>query len=551
MKGRSNMTRWCLAALMLPVAMVASSALGGPRVGNGGDQLRLAFANAKQHAAHVTLRLNPRAIAPSVRDDVRKWLLDHQSELAADIAATPHEWVEETQPSCAWTQTTPAAKITFSYPSCKAALGGAGNDPHLRGIGIGDMDQAGALLVHESVHHLGITDEEFADEIALAVYGAWKSGDLEWLKTNTTNAPDYRFAHTAVWAGQHMLVFGGAVNQARTTASNSLHRYDPDSDKWETLSAAGAPSARYNALGVWTGKQLVIWGGFILKNGSPIWQNNGGVWSAQDGWRTIQSPYGPAELMDRSTTDESPLQSMVWTGKEAIIFGGAPVAGKQPGGILDPTILDQTAWRMVAPMYGSQAKARVEHSAVWTGSKMIVWGGNEYVGNMRTPVNTGAVYDLAGNRWSTLDTSRGAPSARYSHTAVWTGAEMIVFGGFDNGRRTTDGNIGDGAVWTEAGGWKAFTTEATMMRYMHTAVWTGAELLIYGGKVRIGMQKLNSVAAFNPINGNWRIVSSETAPAKRSLHSAVWTGRSMIVFGGQVDSPSGQTATNSGGIFYP
>ena len=68
---------------------------------------------------------------------------------------------------------------------------------------------------------------------------------------------------------------------------------------------------------------------------------------------------------------------------------------------------------------------RVPHTAVWTGSKMIVWGG-------RTPAptpNTGGRYDPATDTWTatTHDGSAHAPATR--HTAVWTGTEMIVWGG--------------------------------------------------------------------------------------------------------------------------
>lgn len=69
-------------------------------------------------------------------------------------------------------------------------------------------------------------------------------------------------------------------------------------------------------------------------------------------------------------------------------------------------------------------------TAVWTGSRMIVWGG--YDGSS-TYYNTGGVYDPDENEWTSVSTT-GAPTARYFHTAVWTGNEMIVWGG-------TDGNM--------------------------------------------------------------------------------------------------------------
>jgi hypothetical protein len=64
--------------------------------------------------------------------------------------------------------------------------------------------------------------------------------------------------------------------------------------------------------------------------------------------------------------------------------------------------------------------ARDFHTAVWTGSEMIVWGG--YNGGF---LNTGGRYDPATDSW-TVTSSTNAPTARNAHTAVWTGSEMIV-----------------------------------------------------------------------------------------------------------------------------
>jgi hypothetical protein len=55
---------------------------------------------------------------------------------------------------------------------------------------------------------------------------------------------------------------------------------------------------------------------------------------------------------------------------------------------------------------------------------MVVWGG--YIGN--TSFDTGGRYDPATNSWSPTSTT-GAPSPRRGHTAVWTGSVMIVWGG--------------------------------------------------------------------------------------------------------------------------
>jgi hypothetical protein len=59
---------------------------------------------------------------------------------------------------------------------------------------------------------------------------------------------------------------------------------------------------------------------------------------------------------------------------------------------------------------------------------MIVWGGR---GNY--PYwNDGGRYSPAANGWTGVPTN-GAPAARFWHTAVWTGSTMIIFGGFADG----------------------------------------------------------------------------------------------------------------------
>src|SRR4029077_7254050 len=70
---------------------------------------------------------------------------------------------------------------------------------------------------------------------------------------------------------------------------------------------------------------------------------------------------------------------------------------------------------------------RAGHTAVWTGSEMIVWGGFENVFPYPS-FNTGARYNPSTDNWVGTTTT-DAPTGRYSHTAVWTGSAMIVWGG--------------------------------------------------------------------------------------------------------------------------
>jgi N-acetylneuraminic acid mutarotase len=57
---------------------------------------------------------------------------------------------------------------------------------------------------------------------------------------------------------------------------------------------------------------------------------------------------------------------------------------------------------------------------------MIVWGGSGSSGYL----NTGGRYNPNTNTWTATSTTN-APTARSAHTVVWTGSEMIVWGGYD------------------------------------------------------------------------------------------------------------------------
>jgi hypothetical protein len=66
-----------------------------------------------------------------------------------------------------------------------------------------------------------------------------------------------------------------------------------------------------------------------------------------------------------------------------------------------------------------------DHTAIWTGNEMIVWGGSLEDGSL---TNIGGCYDPVSDTWSPT-TLVGAPQPRGRHEAVWTGEEMIIWGG--------------------------------------------------------------------------------------------------------------------------
>src|SRR5438477_555347 len=68
---------------------------------------------------------------------------------------------------------------------------------------------------------------------------------------------------------------------------------------------------------------------------------------------------------------------------------------------------------------------RTGNSAIWTGTEMLVWGGWAEGDAAR---GDGGRYNPATDSWAPISNSN-VPSARVEPTAVWTGHEMIIFGG--------------------------------------------------------------------------------------------------------------------------
>ena len=160
--------------------------------------------------------------------------------------------------------------------------------------------------------------------------------------------------------------------------------------------------------------------------------------------------------------------------------------------------------------------------AVWTGSEVILWGRGDNL-----PQSSGAIYRPSENQWRSV--SSFGPSPRSGQTAIWTGSEMIIWGGWNDRNGLS---LGDGACYNSSGDvWRAVTmTGAPSARWGHTAVWTGTEMIVWGGYAGVGGFP-NSGARYDPAQDRWFPISP-LGPTPKSDSVAVWTGTEMIVWGG-------------------
>src|SRR5438552_4793598 len=69
----------------------------------------------------------------------------------------------------------------------------------------------------------------------------------EWVATTIANVPEARDTHTAVWTGSEMIVWGGENAGDLTTGG----RYNPSTDSWTATSTTNAPSARIEHTSIW------------------------------------------------------------------------------------------------------------------------------------------------------------------------------------------------------------------------------------------------------------------------------------------------------------
>jgi N-acetylneuraminic acid mutarotase len=344
--------------------------------------------------------------------------------------------------------------------------------------------------------------------------GKYNPATNSWTPTSTTNVPDSRYAHTAVWSGTEMIVWGGDYYDGNDHYLNTGGRYNPTSDSWVPTSTGNTPTGRYRHTGLWTGTEMIVWGGRTRDAG---FLDTGGLYNPGiDAWMPTNITNAPSGRA---------YHTAVWTGSEMIVWGGfANPSYLNTGGRYNPSTNSWTATSTTNAPIG-----RWFHTAVWTGNKMAVWGGSYNDGSSIDYLNSGGRYDPTTDSWTTTSTTN-APTGRDEHVAVWTGDEMIVWGGYFYDGNDHYFNTG-GRYNPEMDTWVATSTSsAPSARSVPETVWTGDEMIVWGGYGNAGY--VNTGGRFSPSANRWTATSTSNAPIGRAGHSLIWTGDKVIVWGG-------------------
>jgi Kelch motif len=284
------------------------------------------------------------------------------------------------------------------------------------------------------------------------VAAAYSPTSNAWRRLTPLKGPvgNFQGEYHAVWTGKESLVLGPFDFQA----------YDPRTNRWRRTAAppTGVDGA---GLVVWTGKEMIDWGGGCCGDAFATgWAFN----PVTNRWRKLpSSPLAPSQ---------SPTG--VWTGHELIVL----VSGLDPDGKPYPSSLARIAaynpvsdaWRRLVPL----PAARFNAEAVWDGHEMLLVGGIGAAkgGRPGSPAKLGFAYDPNTNHWRQV---APMPTGRTNFAAVWTGRRLLIWGG-----STPPGGL---ALDPTANRWSALPPAPLTGRTSLTAVWTGRSMILWGGTI--------------------------------------------------------------------
>src|SRR5438309_4418118 len=89
---------------------------------------------------------------------------------------------------------------------------------------------------------------------------------------------------------------------------------------------------------------------------------------------------------------------------------------------------------------------------------------------------------------------------------------------FSGGRRHTRWNCD----WSS----HVCSSDLPRARAFHSAVWTGREMIVWSGS---DASNVDTGDIYDPVSDNWTATSTLNAPVGRVFHTAIWTGRCMQI----------------------
>jgi hypothetical protein len=261
--------------------------------------------------------------------------------------------------------------------------------------------------------------------------------------------------------------------------------------------------------------------------------------------------WGRLPLATEAQLPDNDSAATVWTGREVLIWGGFtvtdpvnnPNTGRPAGGLAyDPA---RRTWRKLAARPPALKSLGIDSRAVWTGRELLVTGVQE--ADSRGGA-VGAAYDPAADRWRLLPPSpplTGDSRHLQARTAVWAGTRMLVWNfwssrprpAFDESGATDPAGVEPDGIdlWAydpASNRWSVLPTPPSEVRRMvvdGSMVWDGHQLVMAARQVEVVAGKNRAVAAagrYDPATARWTpIADSPPLPGRLRL---AWAGSAVV-----------------------
>jgi hypothetical protein len=333
-----------------------------------------------------------------------------------------------------------------------------------------------------------------------------------------------------VWTGTDLLIWGGVRQDRGLTVAGDGAAYDPVSRTWTPMPAS-LLSPRDGAFGVWTGTTALFWGG---GTGSGSLLMNGASYDpASKTWAMLPAvPLSP---------DPQSRQTIVWTGTQMVVIQPAAGAAFNPA---------TNSWTTLPALPQVADCQPFEIAAEWTGHAVITW-----VASRPPAVNgvtsCGVCYDAyswapGSAAWEVVPSQpkySGYPfgtAAPIGGRLLFLGSGGCAPGGVCPVQAYYDGSWFDASSGTWTGLPVRFTGGSG------PAVWTGSAMVVFrttvgappGPPYVLSTLPAGAAAAFDPSTGAW--TSLARCPVQDFANASLaWTGQQVIVV--TMDGESGDT----------
>lgn len=287
------------------------------------------------------------------------------------------------------------------------------------------------------------------------------------------------------------------MNKIFAVSTNSISSISLDDGSYGTLTVHTVPAfSLANTIPVFTGTKIYIFPYFIFD------------------CATATTSLFPANPCAGFTV--SPAQA--WTGSKLIIYG-------PNGGIsFDPS---SNSYTCIETGTGNLFKPGC--STIWTGSRVIFYGGYIKVGGDTISFDGGLSYNPTANSWN--DLPAGGPRI-HNHQALWTGTEMMVFGGRTDESFTPAGvNFYNPATLS----WNTGYVPGSLSFYTHQ-----------GSRSHLAA---NRVFVFNMLNLD--ILPTTFLSQYFDLTTKSWVNFTPALRNGDERAPSASVKVNTDVLFFP